>query len=240
MLILPKLVSVLMFHLNITVACISVADMEPENYTASVNETSISSLDTCLKILLKPDEYYIEDNDTMTVFVPAYNMTLQLHEYRIGNNSQLIICLPKFNVEDIKEFAQGLRYITIAGVSLSIFFLMLHLLVFCMSPKLCNLSSMNLASLSVALLLMYCAFFVGFRLRNTGVACVVMAVIIHYSLLASFCWMLTIAYDINRTLRQATTKLLILTGKTVQDQDVHSANLTLLWCSLFLQKERLW
>jgi hypothetical protein len=194
---------------------ISVADMVPENYTsASVNETSAAILDTCRKIRLEAHEYYIEDNDTMIVFIPAYNATLQPYEYRIGNDSRLNICLPEFDAADVTEYAKGLGYITVVGVSLSIFFLILHLLVFLMTPKLRNLSSMNLASLSISLLLMYCAFFAGSFLQQTGVPCFVMAVIIHYGLLASFCWMLTIAYDINRVIRQATSQLLISRGKT--------------------------
>jgi len=188
-------------------------DLARDNFTmASTNSTSNSSLDTCLKFRLEPHEYYIEDNDTMTVFISAYNMTLQPQDYRIDNDSRLVMCLPHFGMEPVPEFAHGIGYITVIGVSLSILFLVLHLSVFAMTPKLRNLSSMNLASLSVSLLVMYCSFFVGFYIKNFGVLCVVMAVIIHYTLLASFCWMLTIAYDINRVLRQATTKLLLTRG----------------------------
>jgi hypothetical protein len=193
---------------------ISVEDMVSENYTyASVNETSASILNTCPKIQLEAHEYYIEDNTTMIVFIPAYNATLLPHEYRIGNDSRLNICLPEFDVEDMGWSTKGLGYITMVGVSLSVFFLLLHLLVFAMTPKLRNLSSMNLASLSFSLLLMYCAFLAGICLQRTGVSCSVMAVIIHYGLLASFFWMLTIAFDINRVLRQATKHLLVSRGK---------------------------
>jgi hypothetical protein len=59
---------------------------------------------------------------------------------------------------------------------------------------------------------MYCSFFVGFYLNGSSVPCLLVAVIIHYTLLASFCWMLTIAYDINRVLRHTTTMLLLTTG----------------------------
>lgn len=195
---------------------VSVTDLAPDSYTmAGTNDTSNSSLDTCLKVRLEPHEYYIEDNDTMTVFIPAYNMTLQPQEYRIDNESRLVMCWPQFDTEFVTEYAQGIRYITVIGVSLSILFLVLHLSVFAITPKLRNLSSMNLASLSVSLLVMYCSFLVGFYLRNSGVPCVVLAVIIHYTLLAAFCWMLTIAYDINRVLRQTTTKLQLTAGNAL-------------------------
>jgi hypothetical protein len=195
-----------------------VADTAPDNNTSSsVAEMSGSSLGSCQKIQLEAAEYEIEDSDTMTVFVPAYNTTFQLHEYRIGNDSRLTICLPRFIIEDVyvHHLVQGLGYVTAVGVSLSIIFLLLHLFVFVMTPRLRNLSSMNLASLSVSLLIMYCAFAGASLLRQTGIPCVVVAVIIHYGLLASFCWMLVIAYDINRILRQATAKLIVSKGKTV-------------------------
>lgn len=192
------------------------ADAAPEDYTrASENETSASSLDTCFKIQLEPAEYYVQDNVTMAVFIPAHNRTLQLQEYRIGNDSRLTMCLPEFDADDEEEYSQGLGYITLVGLSLSIGFLILHLFAFGLTPRLHNLSSMNLACLSVTLLLVYCSFFGSVSLKETGIPCVSIAVIIHYSLLASFFWMLTIAYDINRVLRVATTKLLVSTGKTV-------------------------
>jgi hypothetical protein len=147
----------------------------------------------------------------MTVFIPLYNITLQLHEYKIDNDSVLVMCRP-FGKEDTPETPHGIRYITVTGISLSILFLLLHLSVFALTPKLRNLSSMNLASLSVSLLLMYCSFFAGAYLSDSGAPCVVMAVVIHYTLLASFCWMLTIAYDINRVLRETATQLKVATG----------------------------
>ncbi|XP_021919974.1 probable G-protein coupled receptor Mth-like 1 [Zootermopsis nevadensis] len=123
------------------------------------------------------------------------------------------MCLPEFGADDEEEYSQGLGYITLVGLSLSIGFLILHLFAFGLTPRLHNLSSMNLACLSVTLLLVYCSFFGSVSLKETGIPCVSIAVIIHYSLLASFFWMLTIAYDINRVLRVATTKLLVSTGR---------------------------
>jgi len=191
----------------------SVTDFAPGNYNMPITKAiSNSSLDTCMKFRLDPREYYIEDNDTMAVFIPVYNMTLQPEEYRIDNDSKLVMCMPDFMSGLVPEFAHVIGYITVTGVSLSILFLVLHLSVFAITPKLRNLSSMNLASLSISLLVLYCSFFMGSYLKNSTMLCVVMAVIIHYTLLASFCWMLTIAYDINRVLRQTTTKLLLTRG----------------------------
>jgi hypothetical protein len=193
-----------------------VTGVATENVTmSSTNGTSNSSFDTCVKIRLEAHEYYISDNDTMTVFISAYNKTLQPHEYRIDNESGLFICLPfgmGFGTEPPPPIDPGLRCITVIGISLSILFLVLHLSVFAMTPRLRNLSSMNLASLSFSLLLMYCSFFVSSYLGDSVTPCVVLAVVIHYTLLASFWCMLTIAYDNNRVLRETTTRLLLTTG----------------------------
>jgi hypothetical protein len=168
-----------------------------------------------MKIRLEAHEYDISDNDTMTVYISVYNMTLQPHEYKIDNESGLFMCWPfdmEFGTEVPPQTDTGLRYITVIGISLSILCLALHLSVFAVTPKLRNLSSMNLASLGVSLLVMYCSLFVGSYLSDSDVPCVVLAVVIHYTLLASFCWMLTIAFDINRVLRNTATQLKLASG----------------------------
>jgi hypothetical protein len=186
--------------------------MTRENYaTVRTIETSNSSFDTCVIVRLEPHQYYIEDNESMTVFISLYNMTLQPHDYKIDNDRGLVMCRP-FDADFPPESDHVTVYITVLGISLSILFLLLHLSAFAMTPKLRNLSSMNLASLSFSLLVMYCTFFVGSFLSDSSVPCVVLAVVIHYTLLASFCWMLTIAYDINRVIRQTYTQLLVATG----------------------------
>jgi hypothetical protein len=153
----------------------------------------------------------MSDNDTMSVFIPQYNITLKPHQYRITNDSGLVMCRP-FDPQVTPKTDRWLWYITMTGISLSILCLVLHLSVFAMTPKLRNLSSMNLASLSVSLLVMYCSFFVISFLSDSVTPCVVVAVVIHYTLLASFCWMLTVAYDINRVLRNTATKLKVAAG----------------------------
>jgi hypothetical protein len=121
------------------------------------------------------------------------------------------MCRP-FGTQLTPQTDTELRYITVTGLSVSIIFLVLHLSVFAVTPKLRNLSSMNLASLSVSLLVMHCSFFVGSYLCDFDVPCVVLGVVIHYTLLASFCWMLTIAFDINRVLRNTATQLRVASG----------------------------
>jgi hypothetical protein len=97
------------------------------------------------------------------------------------------------------------------GICLSVSCILLHLATFIATPKLMNLPAMNLASLCVALLLLYCSFLAGLFLEPP---CVERAVITHYSLLATFCWMLVISFDVWRTIRRSTRKLQRSSGKS--------------------------
>jgi hypothetical protein len=86
----------------------------------------------------------------------------------------------------------------------------LHLAIFAVTPRLMNLPAMNLAAFCVALLLLYCSFFAGMFLEPP---CVERAIITHYSLLATFCWMLIISFDVWRTIIRSTRKLQRSSGK---------------------------
>jgi hypothetical protein len=112
--------------------------MAPETYaSASATETSASSQ-------LGPVENYTEDNDGRAVFVQAHISD--------GDYSQLAIRLPQFDVKCVVPV-----YIIMVGLSLSRGVLIFHLFVLGMTPKLRNLSSVKLTSLSFSLLIMSCA-----------------------------------------------------------------------------------
>ena len=94
------------------------------------------------------------------------------------------------------------------------------------APELQNLSGKNLFSLCLALLGGYTCFMANmFRSGEEGdsdsspsisappsFGCVVLAVTMYYFFLASFFWMMSIAVDVCRTLRQASTQLRLTAG----------------------------
>jgi len=141
----------------------------------------------------------------MTAYIIPQNRTYQEHEFVIQNDL-LHVC-------GEKSHDPVLQYITMVGLSLSIIFLTVHLSVFIATLKLRNLSSMNLASLCLSLLFLYATFIISGFQKPRSTSCVVIAVLIHYSLTASFCWMLVIAFDIWRVVRQTTTRLRVLSGR---------------------------
>ncbi|KAJ4443907.1 hypothetical protein ANN_05694, partial [Periplaneta americana] len=211
--------SYIFFPNKLLITIILVTDTIPGNNSnesrADLRATNSSSdFATCSKIMLEPEDYVIVDNDTMDVLLMAYNITLEPSEYIIQNDSKILICIPfDYDTDELNNYPLSYAYTTIVGVSISVAFIVIHLVVFLLTPKLRNLSSMNLASLSVALLLMYCAFVAGSYLLETDVPCIVVAAITYYGLLAAFTWMFTIAYDISRVLRQTTTRFAIMSGK---------------------------
>lgn len=70
---------------------------------------------------------------------------------------------------------------TLAGLGVSIVFLLLHLLAFALVPELRNLSGKNLASLCLSLLVAYVSFIAGqFMGPEDGAGCLVTAVLTYY------------------------------------------------------------
>ncbi|GFT31496.1 probable G-protein coupled receptor Mth-like 2 [Nephila pilipes] len=95
------------------------------------------------------------------------------------------------------------------GSAISILALTGHLLTFCLVPTLRNLPGYNLASLSLAFLLGYSFVLIGQIPEVLGVFCIVSGVLQANCLLTAFFCMNVMAFDVWRTLRLATTKLII-------------------------------
>ncbi|KAG8239642.1 hypothetical protein J437_LFUL019331 [Ladona fulva] len=104
-------------------------------------------------------------------------------------------------------------YLTVVGVLTSAVFLLLHLIAFIFLKELRTASGRNLASLCVALLIAYTAFFAGtFNTTPQGSStvssgCLAAAALALFGLLSAFAWSSTLAFDVWRTLRRATVHL---------------------------------
>ena len=122
------------------------------------NESKSSHFMQCPKFLLEVTEYQSLDDET--VYVLAYDRTFLKSDFFIRSDGRLEICTDE-GVEFVDKFNPNMGYVTIAGLGVSIVFLVLHLTAFLLLPELRNLSGKNLASLCVSLLAAYCAFIVG-------------------------------------------------------------------------------
>ena len=150
-------------------------------------------------------DYFSEDfvtdvNRTANETAVSANQTVISHTDQYYNNHKR----NETNVtaNSVDDYLQA--YITNTGLAISVVSLVLHLVVFFATPKLMNLPAMNLASLSTSLLLLYCCFISS---EFTVPPCAALAVIMHYSLIASFTWMLVIAFDILKTIRDSVRSL---------------------------------
>nr|CAD7571183.1 unnamed protein product [Timema californicum] len=181
----------------------------------------------CPKFLLDPNDYTIND-DNESIYVSKYDKTFEEREFRLIEGAGVEICAPSLDVQLVDKFGPYMGYVTIAGLGVSVVFLCLHLIAFILIPDMRNLSGKNLASLCVSLLFAYCSFIIGQFLNTTTIPCVVSAAVTYYFFLASFCWMLAMAFDVWRTLRLATSELRVSAGKQWRKFTVYSA---LCWVS---------
>ncbi|XP_039292823.1 uncharacterized protein LOC111061963 isoform X3 [Nilaparvata lugens] len=174
-------------------------------------QSGADSHDECLKILLEKDEYILDRNHT-NVFVPAYGQTYGADSFVVRKDGTMELCIKDdFGTRLVDKFGPYMGYITFAGLGVSIIFLLLHLTAFVLLPELRNLSGKNLACLCLSLLVAYSTFMAGQLLVDYP--CYINALVMYYSFLASFSWMLTMSFDVWRTLRLATAELRVSSGK---------------------------
>ncbi|XP_033609011.1 uncharacterized protein LOC111868622 isoform X2 [Cryptotermes secundus] len=178
-------------------------------YCAQCNRVNLSenfSCDVTLGVGLKHEidfTYLLRWDET------EYDMT----------NPENDTSVPEVDQEDKEDVI--MEYITLVGLSVSVACLVLHLAISSGTPRLRNLPAMNLASLCVALLLFYCSFLVTRVVDD--LPCVELAVVRYYSLLANYCWLLVISFDVWNAIRRSTKKLQLSSGTKWKRFAVYSA-----------------
>ncbi|XP_076028626.1 uncharacterized protein LOC143017726 [Oratosquilla oratoria] len=170
-------------------------------------ETRAPQTLNCLRLFLHEEDFERKPNNT--IFVEKYRRTYKPDEYETHQDG-ILVCAPELQVD---KFSATMAWVTIVGLSISSVCIVLHLLAFVVVPELRNLSGKNLASLCVALLTAYVAFILGQFGEPGKPECFVLAAVMYYFFLASFCWMNVMAFDIWRTLRMATSELRVSTGR---------------------------
>ncbi|XP_014281617.3 G-protein coupled receptor Mth2-like [Halyomorpha halys] len=175
----------------------------------SMNQNiGFASIMNCEQFLLNKNNYTIYDK---TVYVEKYRKRFGEGAFYIIDNGRLEICSDIISVKSEHNFSRHIEYISLCGLVVSIICLILHLTAFCLVPDLRNHPGRNMASLCLALLVAYISSVAGMFLE--GGACFVVAVLAFYFFLASFIWMLTISFDVWRTLKLSTSQLRVCSGK---------------------------
>lgn len=188
------------------------------DYTNHTNLTANSTTHSeefmnCPKIFLNKGDYLELKNGSM--YIPRHQEVYNVSDYKIQGD-QLLICLPFESMQNFTEkFSPLMGYFTLAGLSISIVCLILHLLVFMLVSEFQNISGKNLASLSLSLLVAYSCFILGQQemFLSHKTACQIIAIVMYYSFLSAFIWMNFMAFDVWRTLKMATQELRVSAGK---------------------------
>jgi len=175
------------------------------------NKVKSSLLARCPKFQLTQPEFFLLPNHSVSI--PGYSLVLSPPLYHRHSPTSIIICKP-FTVlaSHTQKFSPVMGYVTLACLGVSLFCLCLHLLVTTITPELQNLSGKNLACLSLALCGAYSSFLAQMWAPSSPLPCLALAAAMYYFYLATFCWMLNIAFDVARSLRQATTELRLTSG----------------------------
>ena len=160
----------------------------------------------CNRILLPDDEFTKGPNGT--IIVQKYSRTFLPNEYELHEGG-ILVCT---TLAEEEKFSNIMGYVTLAGLGISCICIMIHLIAFMFVPDLRNLSGRNLCSLCICLLFAYGSFILGVFGEAGKLECFVLAAVMYYFFLASFCWMNVMAFDIWYTLRLATSELRVSSG----------------------------
>lgn len=161
----------------------------------------------CNRILLPNNEYEAQEDGI--IIISKYQKTLKPHQYELHEGG-VLVCLFESSSE---KFSNVMAWVSLAGLGVSFICLVLHLIAFAFIPDLQNLSGKNLACLCTSLLAAYSCFILGVFGDEGKTECIVLASLMYYFFLSSFCWMNVMAFDVWRTLRLATSELRVSAGE---------------------------
>jgi hypothetical protein len=181
-----------------------------ENLSNNFPKNNFESNCRSIIVLTQETDFTLFENNS--IYINKTNTILNEYDYRIhyeddqsvNTSLKIKICINESSLDSWTQspFDVSFGQILLTGISLytSIVCLIIHLLVYAILPKLRNLPGKNLVSLSSSLLIAHISFVTLSHLEaNRRIGCVLNAITIHYSYLASFCWMSVMAYDVCKT-----------------------------------------
>ena len=149
---------------------------------------------------------------------------LSTSEYELDPNGLYLRVCDHDQAESAQHRRHTAEYIStiIAGymssicLAVSMIFMLATLTTYALFKELRNIPGWNIINVTLALLLAQFFFFVGSFIDQYPSVCFAVAVWTHYGLLASFCWMNVIAFDLYRNFRQRSAHVLL---KTIRVRD---------------------
>lgn len=159
------------------------------------NESSSSD---CLQVIFSFEEVSVLENGTLVVV--SEGSIYQPEEYESTDNSTVTVCIRRGTYRlYVSTFTSFQGYLTIAGMGISLAFLLIRIILSTFFPEQHKLPPKIVLFLSITLFFSQLLFIFGVYQTANHTACVVIGILMHYGFLSSFFWTNVLAYDIWKT-----------------------------------------
>ncbi|XP_036362738.1 G-protein coupled receptor Mth2-like [Octopus sinensis] len=147
---------------------------------------------------LNESEYYITSDDRL--YLNNTQRFLNQSEFTRDSQDIISICVNNgtnniSNINGISKYSVAESYITLVGLVISIPALAITIIVYLCIPDLRTLPGKLLISLLLALFVAELLFLISSQVTKSTVLCKYLAVVMHYSFLATFFWMNVMSVD---------------------------------------------
>ncbi|XP_048587090.1 uncharacterized protein LOC125570122 [Nematostella vectensis] len=173
--------------------------------TVVVCRKRLATSDNCTGsyIFIESYEYVILSNKSL--FHNATRRVYQFDQYTVNENKTATICSnftdksytkkQRIEIGGSSNVKLALTVLTYVGLILSVACLLVVVVTYSLFSELRTAPGVNLLNLSISILLAQFLFLVGSGQTGSKAGCVFIAIVLHYAFLASFSWMLIIAFD---------------------------------------------
>ncbi|XP_029641325.2 latrophilin receptor-like protein A [Octopus sinensis] len=150
----------------------------------------------CTTTGLNESEYHITNDGLL--YLNNTHRLLNQSEFSFDENGTIIICVKNL-INVLRKYSEAESYITLVGLIFSIPALAISIIVYLCIPDLRTLPGKLLVSLLSALFVAELLFLISSQVTASTVLCKSLAIVIHYSFLASFFWMNVLSFDASYT-----------------------------------------
>ncbi|XP_052826748.1 uncharacterized protein LOC128248736 [Octopus bimaculoides] len=160
--------------------------------TQECRQISSNSTLNCTTTRLNESEYYITNDGLL--YLNKTHLLLNQSDFGFDEDGTIIICV-KSVINVLRKYSDVEAYITLVGLVTSIPALAITIIVYLCVPDLRTLPGKLLISLLSALFVAELLFLISSQVTTSTVLCKTLAIVIHYSFLASFFWMNVVSFD---------------------------------------------
>ena len=153
-----------------------------------------------LLISLMSQSTQMDLNSSLVKVLPPKQILLDKDAMKPETNTVYILC-PEYKKDQQHEFSAALIYITFTGTLLSIVSLCFLLVVYLSFKELRNLPGKCLISLSWAIIGYQVIFLFTEKSKEVDAVCKVVAICLHFFVLAAFSWMSIMSFDTSNTFK---------------------------------------